>query len=817
MIQRLALSLALLLLPALAGATESPMHAGDLAHALDRLAGTGRVLYVAAHPDDENTRLLAHLANGRHLRVAYLSMTRGGGGQNLIGAEQGELLDVIRTEELLAARGLDRGEQRFSTMRDFGFSKSAEETFGIWGREAALGDMVQVIRTFRPDVIVTRFDETPPNHGHHTASAILAREAFDAAADSKRFPAQGLDPWQATRLVYNHSHWRGPAPAGALPLDVGGYDVRLGLGYGELAALSRSQHKSQGFGVKGERGELLEHFVHVAGKRAERDLVEGVELSWRRFGKGGERVGQALDKARATLVRDHPERALPALLEARVALAALPDDPRVHDARRDLDQVIAGAAGLFLRATAPSAAAVPGSEVEVELEVLARLPAGVQLREVAFPDGKVLRPAVKLAPERRELVKHRLRIPANAAISAPYWLAGDASRGSYAVAERSLVGAPRGPAAASVGATFEIAGATIRYDVPVVHAWVDRVHGERTRPFLVVPPATVTPTREAVLLPNGKPGAVALRIRAGADGLQGRVELGLPAGWKAKPASREVKLAKAGDETTVRFDVEAPAGAAPAVIHPSITVAGRRWSFREDVIDYPHIPVQVVLQPARLRLSPLEIQLPAGLVGYVQGSGDSVAEDLHHVGAAVELVDDDVLRAGDLYRYAAILVGIRAYNTRPALRAAHERLMRYVEGGGTVVVQYVTSSNWDRLDTPIGPYPLEIGRDRITDETAEMIALQADHPLLAAPNRITAADFEGWVQERGLYFATKWDERYQPLFEAADPGEGKLRGSTLVARHGRGRYVYTGLAFFRQLRAGVPGAYRLLSNLVARP
>ena len=300
-----------------ADAQETPMHAGNLAHALDRLAVTGRVLYVAAHPDDENTRLLTYLANARHLTVAYLSMTRGGGGQNLIGREQAELLDVIRTEELLAARRIDGARQKFTRMRDFGYSKSAQETFATWGHDEALADVVWVVRTFQPDVIVTRFDEKPPNHGQHTASAMLAREAFSAAADPERFPGQlalGAKPWQATRIVYNVPTWRAePPPEGAVTLDVGEYDPRSGLSYGELAARSRSQHQSQGFGVAGERGPVIERFVTLAGPATAGDLLDGVPLGWERFGDGGKPVGHALEQARSRLDRDRPERAVPAL------------------------------------------------------------------------------------------------------------------------------------------------------------------------------------------------------------------------------------------------------------------------------------------------------------------------------------------------------------------------------------------------------------------------------------------------------------------------------------------------------------------------
>jgi LmbE family N-acetylglucosaminyl deacetylase len=801
-------------------AEEPPMHAGMLAHALDRLAGTARVLYVAAHPDDENTRLLAYLANQIHVTAAYLSMTRGGGGQNLIGTEQGELLDVLRTEELLQARGLDGARQRFTRMRDFGFSKTAQETLAIWGHDEALSDVVWVIRTFQPDVVIARFTEQPPNHGHHTASAILAREAFAAAADPTRFPEQlhnGVTVWQAERLLLNVPTWiEGPPPPGALPLNVGLYDPRLGLGYADLAARSRSQHKSQGFGVAGERGPIIERFVPIAGAAPTDDMLEGVALGWERYGRAGGVVGRDLEAASKALQRDRPEAALRALFAAAGALASLPDEPRVRDARADLAPIIAASAGLFARATAAQPAVVPGGTVTVQLELSQRRPAPLELRAVEFPDAtETLKAKLELNGKRQ--VTHEVRVPADAPVTTPYWLAAPALPGRQVVGDASLIGAPSAPPALAVTLQLAWGKQIVRLPVPVVYAWTDPVLGERTRPFLIVPPATLTPARAAFLLPNGAATSVALRVHAGQDGLRGSVSLPVPEGWRAEPASRAVELAKLGDESTVEFTVSAPAGTAPIEIAPVLEADGKRWSFREDVIDYPHVPMQIVLQPGTVRLVPLQIALPEGLVGYIAGSGDTVADDLAHVGMRVAPIDDATLRSGDLSRYRAIVVGIRAYNTRPAVHAAHQRLMQYVADGGTLVVQYNTNNRLAPLEIPIGPYPLTIGRDRITDETAAMEAVTASEPVLLAPNQIGRADFDGWVQERGLYYAEKWDDRYRPVFRSHDPDERPLLGGTLVADYGKGRYVYTGLSFFRQLPAGVPGAYRLFANLLAPP
>jgi LmbE family N-acetylglucosaminyl deacetylase len=817
----LAAAVAALALAGRAAAEETAMDAGTLAHALDRLATTARVLYVAAHPDDENTRLLAWLANARHVTAAYLSLTRGGGGQNLIGAEQDALLDVLRTDELLAARRLDGATQRFTRLRDFGYSKRADETLAVWDRTEALADVVWVLRTFQPDVVVTRFDEQPPNHGHHTASAILTREAFAAAADPARFPeqlARGASPWQAERLLLNVPTWReGPPPPDALAVDVGGHDPRLGVGYGELAALSRSQHKSQGFGVAGARGTIVERFVPLAGTRPAADPLDGIELGWRRFGPRAAPLARALDEARRALDRDRPERALPALAAADRALDALPDgDPRVRDARATLARVVTGAAGLFVRATAARPGVVPGGTAAVRVEVVLGRPAALALRRVVFPDGAT-EVGAALRPGEPRHVEREVGVAPDAPVSAPYWLAERPLPGRYVVRDPGLVGDPSGPPALAVAVELGLGDRVVTLDVPVVHAWTDPVHGERVRGVLIVPPATVTPARQAVMLPNGERAVAVLRVRAGRDDVRGDAVLGLGDGWRAEPPRIPVHLARAGDETTVRFEVTPPRDATPVEVRPAIEVGGTAWSHREDTIDHPHVPLRTVLRPATLRLVPLALRRPAGTIGYVMGSGDTVAADLAHVGFAVEELDDDALRGGDLGRYRAIVVGIRGYNTRAALRSAHERLVRWVEDGGTVVVQYNTNNRVGPLETPIGPHPLALGRGRVTDETAAMVPVDPAAPLLRAPNRIDAADFDGWVQERGLYFAERWDARWTPVFRTADPGEPPLEGGVLVANHGRGRWVYTGLAFFRQLPAGVPGAYRLLVNLLAGP
>jgi hypothetical protein len=463
---------------------------------------------------------------------------------------------------------------------------------------------------------------------------------------------------------------------------------------------------------------------------------------------------------------------------------------------------------LYVRATASRPVAAPGTTVDVTLELVTRGSA-ITVQRIEVPGAAPITTATPLASNEKKLVTVAVPLSAQASPSIAYWLAQPSPTGHYVAADAKLIGMPR--QASPIDATIElvIGGRPLRLIRPVVFTWTDRVHGEKDRPFTIVPPATVTPLREAVLA-AGKSASLDLRVRAGRDAITGRVELALPAGWTATPASHALSLAKAGDETTVRFAVRPGAKAAAGDATPVVRIADTTWSLREDVIDHDHIPMQVVLRPATVRLVPLALRVPAGRIAYVRGSGDSIPADLAHVGFSVDELEDETLRTGDLGRYAAIVLGIRAYNTRTTLRLAHARLLAYVERGGTLIVQYNTRD----LDGPIGPFSLELGRERITDETAAPVFLDAKHALVQRPNQITTADFDGWIQERGIYFGSKWDARYKPLLRFSDPGEGPLDGSLLVAQHGKGRYIYTGLAFFRQLPAGVPGAYRLFANLI---
>jgi LmbE family N-acetylglucosaminyl deacetylase len=856
--------------PAPIQAPSSPtLHAGELALAIESLGSLGSVLYVAAHPDDENTRLLAYLA-GRGMRTAYLSLTRGDGGQNLIGVEQDTALGLLRTHELLAARAIDGAEQLFTRARDFGYSKSAAETLDTWGREETLADVVLAIRRFRPDVVVTRFSTDPPNHGHHTASSLLAAEAFHAAADRARFPEQlsgtGLEPWQADRLLYNVAPWALKPDADLsryLALDVGSYSPQLGASWGEIAARSRSQHKSQGFGVGSDRGPHLEHFQTLARKGKapppKRDIFEGIPLGWSRV-KGGEAVEAAVRQAADAFRARAPHESIPALLRVRAALLALPaaGDPeptttrhlRDHKLRR-LDELLVACAGLFLEARSSEGAVAQGGELPLELTALVRAPlpakptthaagaprlehVGVRAATPGLSGGALgdalgeLRPAATLTPHAPWRSKLAVTVPPAAAITTPYWLESPPASGRFTV-EPGRANDPVSPAplAARFRVVFPVAGATdvgIDVERPVAHVWVDPVRGELSRDVEIVPPATATFEHEVLLFTNGEPREVSLVLAAShAAGAAGALRLELPAGYRAAPEEISFALG-AREQRTVSFRVTPPApskrAAAPSGERTRVAaLIDGRPAHGARTIQHEHVPPLTVRAPAEAALVPLSLKKGGRRIGYIPGPGDRVAESLEAVGYEVTALPESKLAAAtaaELQGFDAIIVGVRAYNSEPRLALAKDKLLTYVERGGRLVVQYMTNSRVGPLVTGIWPFPLELGRERVTDQTAAVTRLVPGDPIFSTPNAITPADFDGWVQERGLYFATSWDPRYTPLLSMNDPGEKPLEGALLVARHGKGTFIYTGLSFFRQLPAGVPGAYRLFANVIAR-
>ena len=807
-------------LSAVLAQTSVPVGEGERRLALRKLSVLASVLYVAAHPDDENTAMLAYLAKERLARTGYLALTRGDGGQNLIGTEQGPLLGLIRTEELLGARRIDGAEQYFTRAIDFGYSKTPAETLKVWGREAVLADLVWAIRSFRPDVIVTRFPAGGDGgHGHHTASAILVREAFDAAADPARFPEQLalVEPWRAKRLLWNS--WRRdgdqrPVVPGTVKVDLGAYSPALGQSYTELAAASRTMHKSQGFGSRERRGSLLNDLEPVAGEPPSRDLLDGVDMTWGRV-PGGAAVALLLAEAEAAYDPRRPEAIVPLLARAHAALDALGADLWVAIKRAEIAEAIRACTGLWLEAVAQAPAAVPGGEVKVATAAINRSAAEVTLKAVSLANVKATTwngaPA-QLEDNRPVTADWTLALPANARPSQPHWLERPPRGGAYDVADQRLVDVARTPPALSATFTVTVAGRDLAFVEPVVYRETDPVDGERSRPLAIVPRVQVSLAESVLVFGDGRPKQVRVAVKANGAVADGVARLRAPAGWRVDPESVPLTLA-AGGEAAVEFQLHPPAAASEGFAEAVVEAGGESYARGIVTVDHRHIPLQAVLEPARARVLRIDLERDGSRVGYVMGAGDEIPGVLRQLGYEVTLLSDGDLAEGSLDRFDAIVVGVRAYNTRDALRQAQPRLLDWVRGGGTLVVQYNVGR--DLVVDQLGPYPFKVTRDRVTEEDATVELTAPGHPLLTVPNRIGAADFAGWVQERGLYFPGEWDPAYETVMAMHDTGEKPLAGAVLFARHGKGAYVHTSLAFFRQLPAGVPGAIRLFANLLA--
>jgi LmbE family N-acetylglucosaminyl deacetylase len=832
----LALLLAISAGPAQAAAPAETPNAAEIRLALARLNVVGGALYVAAHPDDENTAFLAWASRERFVDAGYLSMTRGDGGQNLIGTETGELIGVLRTQELLSARRLDGAKQFFSRAIDFGYSKSPEEALGIWGKEQVLADTVRVIRTFRPDVIVTRFPTTGEGgHGHHTASALLASEAFQAAGDPSRFPEQleTLTPWQPKRLLWNVFRFGADAPRkdvpGQVSADLGAYNALLGRSYTEIAALSRSMHKSQGFGSAERRGTWLNDFKNVAGPAAEKDLFEGIDLTWGRFGEKGKEIGKILRKVEEGFSASDPAGSVPDLVAAWVAVGRLAEstsdaanspskqifNPLLLRKQADISDAIRACLGLWVEAIASEPSAMPGARLKVATMILNRSSRPAALESVSVTYGAAAGAGGPLAanePLRREI---ELTLPGDVLTTQPYWLRERPGKGLFTAADPSLIGLPENPPPLVARFTVRVEGALVPFEAPVVFRRTDPVKGEVYRPFVITPPVMATFDEKVYAFGSAQPKKVRVTLTSG-GAAAGVLRLRTEAGFSASPAEIPFAFTARGEERALVFTVTPPPGDAvtrAASIAAEAVLNGKVFSRGVVRVDYPHIAVQTLFPPAEARVLRLDVKAPQAPVGYVMGSGDEVPDALRQMGYTVTLLSDDELENGDLSRYSAIVTGIRAYNTRPRLKLAETRLMDYVEKGGTVVAQYNTTG--DLVTEDLGPWPFKISRDRVTVEEAPVRFVNPTSSLLTFPNRLTPSDFDGWVQERGLYFPGTWDPRYETVIESHDPGEGEKPGGLLFARHGKGAFVYTGYAFFRQLPAGVPGAYRLFVNLVS--
>jgi LmbE family N-acetylglucosaminyl deacetylase len=790
---------------------------------LKRLNFLGSVLYVAAHPDDENTRAITYLANDRLASTAYLSMTRGDGGQNLIGPEIGELLGLIRTQELLAARRIDGGQQFFTRAIDFGFSKNYQETLAIWGKEEILSDVVQIIRQFKPDVILTRF---PPDeragHGHHTSSAILAQEAFDITNDPTKFPEQvktfGL--WQVSALYTNTGRWWNQtineSTPGIVTMNVGTYNPLLGKSYSEIAAQSRTSHKSQGFGSAGSRGDELEFFEFVKGVKANKDIFDNINTTWSRV-KGSEKVQQLVSKVILEFNEENPALSVAALLELRKQINLLENSIWKTRKTNEVDQLIRDCAGLYLEVKADNYMVAPGQPVRLSVEVINRSAASISLNKISSKalnlDSTL---SLSLVNNSSHTFKSTKSISSDASYSSPYWLKDSHPIGLFIVNDKSLIGKPENGAAMSVEAEFSFQGEKLTINAPVIYKWTDPVRGELMRPVEIVPPVFVNFPQPVLIFKDQSPQAITVLVKSASQKkISGNLRLDLPAGWTCEPATIPFELSKLNEEKTLTFSVVGSKTEIDGTIRAVAEIDNKSFSYSLHQINYDHIPVQTLLPEAKVRALRININKEGSVIGYIKGAGDDIPASLRNLGYEVWEMKNEEVTEANLKKVNAVVLGIRSLNTNERIGFIMPTLLNYVEKGGTLIEQYNTNNGFEMDKDKIAPYPITLSRDRVTEEKSEVRILKPDHPALNYPNKITAKDFEGWVQERGLYFPSAWSDKYDALLSMNDAGEPARNGSLLVGKFGEGHFVYTGLSFFRELPDGVPGAYKLFANLVS--
>jgi LmbE family N-acetylglucosaminyl deacetylase len=805
--------------------TAPPSDVVSIEQNLKRIGVLGSVLYVAAHPDDENTRLLAYLAQEKHYRTGYLSLTRGDGGQNLIGTEQGELLGLIRTQELLAARHTDGAEQFFTRANDFGFSKGPQETLRIWDKEKVLSDVVWVIRKFRPDVIICRFPTTGEGgHGHHTSSAILAQEAFNAAADPTRFPEQlkYVQVWQAKRLLWNTFNFgaTNTTAPDQFKIDVGVYNPIIGKSYGEIAAESRSNHKTQGFGSAKQRGEAFEYFKTILGDAPKTDLMDGVNTTWSRV-DGGEQIAAEVSKIQKGFEPDSPERSVPALLKLHDLIEKVPDSYWKAQKIKELSNLIAACAGLWFESYAVEPVYAIGDMMQLKTQIIIRSKTPVEVEQVTpGGDARAFKQSLlqdKLAFNVMKTYDDTLRAKNT---SQPYWLKLPHQIGVYNTGylddeknEDQKTLPENIPAKVFVNAKID--GHGIVFETPVVYKYVDPAKGEIYQPVVIAPPVTANIENKDYIFNSAKPQQVTVKLKSFTK-TTGNIHIKPITGWKISPDEIPFTDKNKGNEWTVSFTLT-PVDNKPetTVLEAVADVNGRSFSMGILTINYNHIPSITLFPPSEAKLVKLDLKTAGKKLGYIAGAGDLVPEALKQVGYNVHQLTENEIMTSDLSEYDAIVTGVRAYNVNPRLAFEQPKLLEYVKNGGDLVVQY--NNNNGLATTNIGPYPFRIVNQRVTDEDAKVTFIDPANPVLNYPNKITQDDFKDWIQERGIYFVSDIDPQYKAVLEMNDPGEAANKGSLIVANYGKGRFVYTSLVFFRELPAGVSGAYRLFINLLSQP
>ena len=802
-------------------------NAVEIYNQIQKLNFLGSVLYIAAHPDDENTRLISYLANYKNARTGYLSLTRGDGGQNLIGPEMRELLGVIRTQELIEARKIDGGEQFFTRANDFGFSKNPDEALRIWDKDEVLSDVVWAIRKFQPDVIINRFDHRSPGttHGHHTASAMLSINSFDLSNNRQIYPKQleFVTPCQPKRLFFNTSWWFYGSQekfdkadkTNMIHLQTGVYYQSIGKSNQEIAALSRSRHQSQGFGSTGSRGEESEYLELLKGEmpKDKSNIFEGIDTSWNRV-KGGKAIGSVLENVEKNFDFKNPAASIPDLITAYTMIQKLEDIHWKTIKSEEIKNTIAACAGLFMEAIAEKQIATPKGELKIKAEAINRSTVAINLLSIdIFPEQRTLDQNINLNYNSVKKLEIVLQLPENIDFSAPYWLEKPGTEGMYHVDDQKKIGIPDIIRNLKLIFNIKINNVIIPFERIIVYKYNDEVKGETYKPFDVIPDVTISITDKIKIFNNNKTKTVGVRIKAGSDNIKGDLALELDQNWKVTPASIPFTLFKKDAEQTHYFEVTPPENEGETNVKAIITSNGKRFNIEKTEINYEHISYQQVLKPAQAKFIKLDIKTGNEKIAYIMGAGDEVPDYLSQMGYEVTILKPEQIIPESISAYNVIILGIRAYNTIEALSAKQELLFNAVKNGSTMIVQYNTTGKL--VIDAIAPFPLKISRDRVTEENAQVTFLDPNNAILNHPNKIASKDFQGWVQEQGLYYPEEWDKAFTPIISSHDKGESPKNSAILIAKYGKGYYIYTGLSFFRQLPAGVSGAYRLLANIIA--
>jgi LmbE family N-acetylglucosaminyl deacetylase len=782
---------------------------------LKKLNFLGSVLYLAAHPDDENTRVISYFSNHVLARTAYLSMTRGDGGQNLIGAELREALGLIRTQELLAARKIDGGSQFFTLANDFGYSKNPDETLSIWDRNQVLAQTKARIQEFKPDIIINRFNSQSAGrtHGHHTASAMISEWAFSQMNADQ-------NAWHPQRLFHNTSwyfygsreNFEKANKRGMLAIDIGVFDPLSGKTNSEIAALSRSQHKSQGFGSAAALGERLEYLELISGKElTHNDPFDGINTQWTRV-KGGTAIEKVIEKIIEDFDFSAPHKSVVSLLQVQTMITQLEDKHWKKVKTEEINALILNCLGIELQLNAQIPYGVLGENLQIKLLVNNPSPLSLSLNQIQWKDqSHDLNQTLKT----NQLFSKSFDTKVKGAISSPYWLTQKGNQGMYITNKTAWIGAAKSPAAYQATLDLSIEGKKLEIGLPLKFRRTDPVKGEVITPFHILPEATLQLEAPVFLFATDQSRKVKVSVKNLGPKVEGTLELETPKSWEVNPKSVEVSLSGKGNESDFYFDIKAPSETTVGHLSPLLQTQTKKLQASLQEIAYDHIPKQFLVSPAESKVVALSLKTGVEKVAYIEGAGDNIPQSLTALGVEVEILKAKNITLEKLNSFDAVIVGIRAFNVDEALAYKNKILWEYVATGGNLLMQYNTSR---RLKTKeLTPLKLNLSRDRVSNEKARVQIINPNHPILNHPNKITSQDFEDWVQERGLYFPNSWDEQFTPLLQMNDTGESPKKGSLLVANFGKGRIVYTGLSFFRQLPAGVPGAYRLFFNLIAKP